>query len=91
METTFIQFRANALLKQQAQKICDELGIDLPTYLRMSMARLVRENGVPFSMTIDNPGLSALIECGKQAKAAGASDMTLDEINAEIDAARRGE
>ena len=51
-------------------------------------------NGIPFSMTFPaneykaTRALWAMQEISEAASAAGVSDMTLDEINAEIDAAR---
>ena len=50
-------------------------------------------NGIPFSMNINdlpnNRGLSAMKEASKIASENGIADMTLDEINAEINAARK--
>ncbi len=40
----------------QAVNICEQLGIDLLTYIRMCILRLVAENGIPFSMKIENSG-----------------------------------
>ena len=55
------------------------------------MSRLVKEQGVPFSMKLmpaENPGIVAMKRASKIASERGISDMTLDEINAEIAAAR---
>jgi len=56
------------------------------------MARLNQENGIPFSMNIspeNNPGINALKKASKIAEEYGISDMTLEEINAEIAEARK--
>ena len=77
---------------KEAKRICEKLGIDLPTYMRICIARLVQENGIPFSMKIennDNPGIDALKRANRIAKEYGTSDMPLDEINAEIAEARK--
>ena len=50
MANTLIQFRADDTEKIKAVKICEQLGIDLQTYMRMCISRLVRDNGIPFSM-----------------------------------------
>lgn len=92
MANSLVQFRTDDTSRVQAINICEQLGIDLPTYLRMCITRLVHENGIPFSMKIDktsNRALNAMKEASRIAKENGISDMTLDEINAEIAEARK--
>lgn len=93
MSNTLIQFRTEETARIKAVSICEKLGIDLPTYLRMCMSRLIQENGVPFSMKIDeiseNKGIQAMKAASRIAVENGISDMTLDEINAEITEARK--
>ena len=52
MANTLVQFRTEETVRIKAVNICEKLGIDLPTYLRMCMSRLIQENGVPFSIDI---------------------------------------
>lgn len=93
MAKTLVQFRAEEASRIKAVSICERLGIDLATYLRMCMSRLVQENGIPFSMKVDdideNRGIKAMKEASRIAEAEGIADMTLDEINAEIAEARK--
>ena len=93
MSNTLVQFRAEETARLKAVNICEKLGIDLPTYLRMCMSRLIQENGIPFSMKIesdsDTLGLSAMKTASRIAAENGISEMSLDEINAEIAAARK--
>ena len=92
MANSLVQFRADDTSRIQAINICEQLGIDLPTYLRMCISRLISENGIPFSMKIEersNRALNAMKEASRIAKENGISDMTLDEINAEITEARK--
>lgn len=93
MANTLIQFRADDTARLRAISICERLGIDLPTYMRMCISRLVQENGIPFSMKLEgkeaNKGISALKEASRIAQEYGTSDMTLEEINAEIAEARK--
>jgi DNA-damage-inducible protein J len=74
-------------------KICEQLGIDLQTYLRMCISRLIAENGIPFSMRVEDfprsEGIRALREMGRISAENGNAEITLDAINAEIDKARR--
>ena len=92
MASTLVQFRADDAEKVVAIQICEKLGLTLPAYLRMCMSRLVQEQGIPFSMKLgeeENPGILALERARRIARESGISDMTLDEINAEIAEARK--
>ncbi len=93
MANTLVQFRTEETARIKAVGICERLGIDLPTYLRMCVSRLVQENGIPFSMKLEkepeNRGLAAMKTASRIAFENGISEMTLDEINAEISAARQ--
>lgn len=94
MASTLVQFRTDDASKIRAMSICEELGIDLPTYMRMCISRLIRNNGIPFGMTLDseteNKGIQAMKEASLIAKQNGSADMSLDEINAEIAESRKG-
>ena len=93
MSSTLVQFRTDETSKAKAVVICERLGLDLPSYLRMCISRLNQENGIPFSMNINNlsqnKGLEAMRTASIIAEEYGIADMTLDEINAEIDEARK--
>lgn len=94
MANTLMQFRVDEELKAQAAAVCEGLGIDLPTALRIFMKRTVIANGIPFSMTLPREdykcsrAVRAMHAQGEAAKKNGTADMTLEEINAEIAAAR---
>ena len=92
MANNLIQFRADDDLKLQASVICNKIGIDLQSYLRMCLLRMISENGIPFSMRVsdeNNLGVSAMRKAQRIAEQRGISDMSLDEINAEIAQARK--
>ena len=92
MASSLVQFRTDESMKIKATNICEQLGMDLTTYLRMCMSRLVQENGVPFSMKLEEDkgakAIAAMKEASRIAKENGIADMSLEEINAEIAAAR---
>lgn len=91
MPKNLVQFRADEDLKLQATIICNKIGLDLQSYLRMCLARMVSENGIPFSTnvpTFDNPGTAAMKKAQRIAEERGIADMSLEEINAEIKNAR---
>ena len=92
MANNLVQFRVDDDLKLQATVVCNKLGLDLQSYLRMCLSRLVSDNGIPFSMKIektDNKGIAAMRKAQRIAERKGVSDMTLDEINAEIAEVRK--
>lgn len=95
MANSLVQFREDETSKTKAIYICEQLGIDLQTYLRMCISRLIQENGIPFSMNLndlnENKALQAMKKSSIIAQQSGIADMTLDEINAEISAARKCE
>lgn len=96
MATSLVQVRIDDDLKNQAAAIYDALGIDLSTAVRMFLKRSVMVNGIPFSMTVPKQNvkaeraIQALQELSKAAELNGTSEMTLDEINAEINEFRSG-
>jgi len=93
MANTLVQFRADDTARVRAVQICERLGIDLPTYLRMCITRLVNENGIPFRMKLEerteNRGIQAMKRASRIAEEQDIADMTLDEINTEIAEARK--
>lgn len=94
MASSIVQFRIDDDLKTEATAIYEKLGIDLSTAVRMFLKRSVMENGIPFPMTLQKDynsayALQALKELNAEAAKSGVSDMSLDEINAEIAAYRK--
>ena len=94
MANTLVQFRIDDTLRQQANELCGKLGLDLSTYLRMSLTRLVQEQGVPFTLKLNSvptsaEAIAAMRKMSAISKENGTSKMTLDEINAEISAVRK--
>lgn len=93
MANALVQFRTEDTARIKAIQICERLGIDLPTYMRMCISRLIQENGIPFSMKLDtipeNKALKAMKASSRIAEENGISEMTLEEINAEIAEARK--
>jgi len=94
MANTLIQFRVEESTRVETLEILKQLGIDLPTYLKICMTRLIQEKGIPFSMKVipinESDSFNQMMnQCGEDAKANGTSTMTLEEINKEINAYRK--
>lgn len=79
MANTLVQFRTEETARIKAADIFDKLGIDLSTYLRMCMPRLIQENGVPFSMKVEdvaeNRGVNAMKEASRMVAENGIDNM----------------
>lgn len=93
MADGMIQFHTDEGIKAKASMICEHLGMDLATYMRICVSRLVQENGIPFSMKLQekeaSPALAAMRRASQIAQQYGIADMELEEINAEISQARQ--
>ncbi len=91
-EQVLIQFRADKALKQEVTEIYEQLGLDLPTAFRMFMSKSKMVKGLPFEAILPEQSITraeaknAFYELRQQA--AAVPEMSLDEINAEISAAR---
>ncbi|AVM70510.1 type II toxin-antitoxin system antitoxin, RelB/DinJ family [Lachnospiraceae bacterium oral taxon 500] len=94
MASELIQLRVDDTLKQEAADIYSQLGLDLPTAIRMFLTRSVQVRGIPFSMTLPSEDYKALTaveaakRISKKAQENGTANMTMDEIDAEIAAYR---
>jgi len=91
-EQALIQFRADKALKQEVTEIYESIGMDLPTAFRMFLVRSKACRGLPFPATMSGnavthaEALNAFAQL--RAQASDVPEMSLDEINDEITAAR---
>ena len=93
MANGLLQLRIDDTLRQEAAEIYSQLGLDLPTAIRMFLTRSVQVRGIPFSMRLsdgEDQAVAAMRRMSRMAEECGVADLTLDEINAEIAAARNG-
>ncbi len=97
MANTLVQIRVDEDLKNEATSIFEQLGLDLPTAFRIFLKKSVEERGIPFSMRVNSEKKSLkqagsiLKKANKEAKKNKIQNISLDEINAEIRAYRKGE
>ena len=93
MSSALVQFRTDELEKLEATQICEKLGLNLPSYLRMCISRLIQEQGVPFSMKLtpkeENSGIVAMEKASLISAERGTAEMSLADINKEIAMARK--
>lgn len=95
MANSLVQVRVDEQLKEDVTNIYEELGMDLSTAIRIFLKRSVQERGIPFSMKLTdiqsgNKAISAMQRMSRAAEENGVADMSLEEINQEIQAVREG-
>ena len=95
MANSLVQVRVDEQLKEDVTNIYEDLGMDLSTAIRIFLKRSVQEKGIPFSMKLadiqcGNKAISAMQQISQAAEDNGIADMSLEEINQEIQAVRQG-
>lgn len=68
MATTNLNIRTDKEIKDQADRIFFELGLNMTTAINMFLRTTIRENGIPFSLKLDVPNeiTAAAIEEGRR-------------------------
>lgn len=104
MSQTMIQVRVEKALKDRVSDIYEAVGLDLPTAIRMFFKKSILVGGLPFDGRVTTTDYLVSREDRERevirqraiaafeslrAQAAKRPEMTLDEINAEIAAARK--
>lgn len=90
MATTNLNIRTDKDVKNQAEMIFNELGLNMTTAVNMFLRATIRENGIPFSLKVDVPNeeTKSAIEEGRRI----ASDKSvkgyssMDELKAALEA-----
>lgn len=88
--------RMDEALKEQFDLLCQDFGMNMTTAINVFARAVVRQRKIPFEISspespITRTGaLQAFQTLREQAKSSGAADMSLDEINEEINKVRRG-
>ena len=103
MASTLVQIMVDDKLKDDVSAIYDQLGLDLPTAVHIFFKRTVAEQGIPFTMKLNYDSrrsfarkkipqdvMLAMKAMSDSAEENRLSDLTLDEINEEIQSVRNG-
>ena len=93
-QATF-SIRMDETLKKQFDSLCSDFGMNATTAFNIFAKAVVRERKIPFEISppVDSTredAISAFWEMRKIAEENGLQNMTLEDINAEIDAVRSG-
>ena len=68
METANLNIRTDKEVKAAAEKIFDELGMNMTTAINIFLRQTIRENGIPFAVKLNVPNeiTAAAIEEGRK-------------------------
>ncbi len=68
MATTNLNIRTEKAIKDQAEEIFNELGLNMTTAINMFLRSTIREHGIPFDLKLEMPTdtTTAAIEEGKK-------------------------
>ena len=89
MATTNLTIRTEKAIKDQAESIFNELGINMTTAVNMFLRTAIREHGIPFELKLDVPNDStvAAIEEGRKLMADQAAPRysSMEELKAALE------
>lgn len=95
MSSSLVQIRVDDDLKNETTAILDDIGLDLPTAVRIFFKKVVSVKGIPFEVRKDespedsgNRRWAAFEALRQEAQKNNVPEMSLDEINKEIEASR---
>ena len=89
METTNLNIRTDRDIKIAAERIFEELGLNMTTAVNIFLRQTIRENGIPFELKLDVPNditASAIAEgraLARNKNSKGYSSM--DDLRAALD------
>ena len=92
MAQTAVTVRIDSEMKSQFDELCEQFGMSANTAFNIFVKAVVRSRSIPFTIRggkAETPSaLDLFMQQRKAAEASQEPEMTLDEINAEIRAAR---
>lgn len=94
MSQANISIRVDSSVKERFCNLCEAFGLSTTAAFNLFMKAVIRERRIPFDIAVDEQqearikGVNAFNALRAEAAQNGLQDWTLDEINAEIKAAR---
>lgn len=89
MATINLNIRTEKAIKDQAESIFNELGINMTTAVNMFLRTAIREHGIPFELKLDvpNDSTAAAIEEGRKLMADQAAPRysSMEELKAALE------
>ena len=89
MATTNLNIRTEKAIKDQAEEIFNELGLNMTTAINLFLRTAIREHGIPFDLKLDVPNDTtvAAIEEGRKLMADSTAPRysIIDDLKAALD------
>ena len=89
MATANLNIRTDQAVKDQAEQLFNELGLNMTTAVNLFLRAVVREHGIPFSLKLDTPNdtTAAAIEEGRRLLADPSAPRysSMDSLKAALD------
>lgn len=88
MATTDLNIRTDKDVKERADQIFSELGLNMTTAINMFLRTTIRENGIPFPLKLDTPNAASAIEEGGRIASHRSvkGDTNMDNLRAALEA-----
>ena len=92
MAQSAVTVRIDSEMKSQFDELCEQFGMSANTAFNIFVKAVVRSRSIPFTIKGNKPeqpsALDLFLQQRRAAESSQEPEMTLDEINAEIRAAR---
>ena len=94
MAQTAMTVRLDSIQKAKFDQLCEQFGMSANTAINVFVRTVIRNRSIPFTIAADNEesirenATKAFSDMRREAMLRPGAEMTLEEINAEIDAVR---
>jgi len=89
MATTNLNIRTDKEIKDQADRIFSELGLNMTTAINMFLRSTIRENGIPFALKLDVPNETTAVAIEEGRRIASDSNVkgytNMDDLKAALE------
>ena len=87
--TTLVQLKVDSEIKEDVSRIYENLGLDLPTAIRIFFKNSIAVGGLPFELREENARWKIYDQVRKSIQDNNVPEISLEEINAEIAETRK--
>ena len=97
MAQTAMTVRLDSVQKAKFDQLCEQFGMSANTAINIFVRAVIRSRSIPFTIAADNDesirekAIKAFRDIRREAMSRPGPEMTLEEINAEINAVREAE
>ncbi len=84
-----VQLKVDTEIKEDVSRIYENLGLDLPTAIRIFLKKSIAVGGLPFDLREENTRWKIYNQVRKNIQENDVPEMSLEEINAEIAETRK--